>query len=96
MHGGQCRTVIIPVSRRSVAGVMNNDDQLPCKRSDIQPLDRQYKKRHRDSSLDTTLRMSTCVYLMALHVTRSPRPSPAVFTTASDQILAVGMAWERG
>ena len=37
-----------------------------------------------------------CVYLMAPHVTRSPRPSPAVFHTGSDQILAVVTAWERG
>ena len=36
------------------------------------------------------------VYLTSSHVTRSPRPSPAVFHTGSDEILAVGMAWERG
>ena len=27
---------------------------------------------------------------------RSPRPSLTVFHTGSDEILAVGMAWERG
>ena len=31
-----------------------------------------------------------CVYLMAPHVTRSPRPSTAVFHTGSDKILVVG------
>ena len=36
------------------------------------------------------------VYLTSSHVTRSPRPSPAVFHTGSDEILAVGTAWERG
>ena len=33
---------------------------------------------------------------MASHVTRFPRPSPAVFYTESDEILEVGTAWERG
>ena len=32
---------------------------------------------------------------MSSHVTRFPRPSPAVFHTRSDQMLAVGTAWER-
>ena len=36
------------------------------------------------------------VYLTSSHVTRSPRPSPAVFHTERDEMLAVGMAWERG
>ena len=36
------------------------------------------------------------VYLTSSHVARSPRPSPAVFHTGSDQILVVGTAWERG
>ena len=36
------------------------------------------------------------VYLMAPHVTRSPRPSPTVFHTGSDQVLVVGTAWEQG
>ena len=36
------------------------------------------------------------VYLTSSHVTRSPRPSPAVFDTGSNEILAVGTAWERG
>ena len=36
------------------------------------------------------------VYLMSSHVTRSPKPSPAVFHTGSNEILAVGTAWERG
>ena len=35
------------------------------------------------------------VYLTSLHVTRSPRPSPTAFHTGSDEILAVGTAWER-
>ena len=30
-----------------------------------------------------------CVYLMSSHVTRSPGPSPTVFHTGSDEILAV-------
>ena len=34
-----------------------------------------------------------CVYLMAPHVTRYPRPSLAVFQTG---IVVVGMAWEQG
>ena len=36
------------------------------------------------------------VYLTSSHVTRFPRPSLAVFHTGSDEILAVGTAWERG
>ena len=29
-------------------------------------------------------------------MTRSPRPSSAIFSTGSDEMLVVGMAWERG
>ena len=36
------------------------------------------------------------VYLTSSHVTRPPRPPPTAFHTGSDQILAVGTAWDRG
>ena len=36
------------------------------------------------------------VYLVSSHVTRSPRSSPSVLHTASNELLEVGMAWERG
>ena len=76
---GWCPTVVIPVLRRSVPGGI---DHLPCECSDIQPiqpLDRQYKKGHRESSLGTALRVSTMCLPDGTACDRISQASPVVF-----------------
>ena len=92
----------MPVSRRPILGVVNNDHLL-CKRPDIQPLDGQCEKDHRDSLLGTAPRVSTaCTICLPDDIAHSQISqalnSQLYLHTANDQIqiLAVEMARERG
>ena len=78
---------------------MNNEwytDRLPCERSDIQPLDGQYKTGCQDSSLGTNFCVSIMCQPDGTAHDQISQASPAIFHTGSDEILAVGTAWKRG
>ena len=76
-HRGQCPTIVFASIRRRSAPV--SIDCLPCKCSDIQPLDITRKGIEFLCWAPPSVCLP-CAYLMAPHVTSSPRPSPAAYS----------------